>query len=623
MKPQVLFLVIIVSYTASQGNKEVTQKFIIPEDPQQNYRKLCTTMVKMIENSKIASTRNLDVLIFSMIQDSLLPYFEGFHAMMNKVSSDIITTRSFTLSKVERNSNADFVILLIFNQMSGYKNLIQEHFDVIFPDTSIRMFVVALDTDDFEILLPVLTALAQSYFHNIYGILQKNAQVLDIFQIKMRRLQENLHMSEIKSKGDKFEMLSEILKPGDVKIIKIVHFNVYPLTYVKDGVVYGADGNLIREFCKKYGFNYRITNKGTEQSTLERMNVAMRKDVDILLTTNIYAVTNRMIGIWLNEMDGGCLLVPRNVPVSSIENLSLPFDSMSVAFMALSVALLIVFWKIIAIVNGKHMSAVNIMFDAYLLTFGMGISTLDRLTYKEKLMILCFMFGSFILATSYQSIILSFMLMNPAMRSAKDLQELNASDTKFYMFYDQNVTHNGDPLFIRRELIMNIRNFNESFELPRDLDHNLVYFVSCKYANIFVQTPRNYRDGKRLFDRMLFTPMLQRYSVKTEFYYKEELALIVSALTESGLYSFWNKEFINSVNQEEDRKHEYETMIEFHNMKVPFIILSSGYLIALHAFVIEILFNLFENRRLKMHQQLSLLNPIRLKRQLLMIRGKI
>lgn len=462
--------------------------------------------------------------------------------------------------------------------------------------------------NNIQLLFSLLETLAYINYHNVYGILQPN---LEIYRIKIKRLRETLMISARKSKGDKFEMLNEVLEKGDVEIIKIVHFDMFPLTYVKDEIIYGADGNLVREFCKKYNLNYQIVNRENVQPLQERMRIAFETETDILLTTSIFPVSNKMTGVWLNERDGGCLLVPRNIPVSSIENLTLPFDSLSVTFMALSVVLLTVFWKIIAIVNGKQISAVKIAFDVYQLTFGMGISTLNRLSSKEKFMIMCFMFSSFILATTYQSIILSFMLMSPAMRSARNIQELNASDTKFYMFYDENINHSGGGLFIRRELILNVQNFNEYFDLPLEIDHNLVYFISCKYAKIFVSTKRNFRDGKRLFDRMVISPMLQSYSIRTEFYYKEEFASIVSALTESGIYSFWEHEFINSVNEEEDRNQECDKMIEFHNMKVPFIILSSGYFIALHLFLIEKLIYLFMNRRLKFNRNLSLRNQIK------------
>ncbi|KAL7037241.1 hypothetical protein ACKWTF_009129 [Chironomus riparius] len=184
------------------------------------------------------------------------------------------------------------------------------------------------------------------------------------------------------------------------------------------------------------------------------------------------------------------------------------------------------------------------------------------------------------------------MLTDPTMRSALSLKELNKSNTKFYSFYDKNTSILGYLPMIRDELIINhinIRNMLQ-LEVPKNFDKDLVYLVTCKYADSFLKSLNNFQGHRRLFDKFTLTQTYQRITTRSDFFYNKELRDMIERFEESGIYKLWEKDMVeyyqqgfrasNSLNSGRD-------LIEFGDMGLPLVVLLAGCLMSLIVFLTE------------------------------------
>ena len=178
------------------------------------------------------------------------------------------------------------------------------------------------------------------------------------------------------------------------------------------------------------------------------------------------------------------------------------------------------------------------------------------------------------------------MMAQPTVRSARDLEELNNSNTKFYSFYDDQAAFHSKMPTMRKDLILNKINFSSSYslELPNNFDENMVYLVTCKYAEIFEKSLKNYRNNHRLFD--------QRYTLRNGFSFFDEFSRFVSTTLESGIRSYWTKKVFYESSDRHNYIHnaaenEQKDFIEFQDMFLPTVVIIVGSLLALLMFVLE------------------------------------
>jgi len=598
MKLVFVFSLVILCYFANTGNSQestmqkvegsMMEKFGISEKYESE--KLIKIIAEMMKNTNKIKKGYLNIAIYSMVADVYVCLFEDFHETFNKIYYENITYDLFCFSTMPIKESDDFVILLLHDLYKGYEKIIRKYFLRIFPNLLTNFFVLLFDTSDITRLDPVFNAISSVGYINTYFFL-----IDPLYSFKMFRLnltQRTNKMSQLTPVENKKFLDAKAAFP-DFKYptIYVVHFDTYPLTYQKNGTIYGTDGNVIQEFSKRIGIPYKIANKDTSKVSLNNAIKTLKGLGDICLFTSINFQSNYIVHVMLNEMDGGCFLLPRNILVSNFENLVIPFDDRSMILIAFSIILIIICIKVFSIMKGREMSLSTIIFDVYQLTLSLGITTLHRFSAKEKVMLISFLFMSIILVASYQSIILTFMVMKSTMRSAHSFEELNRTNTKFYSFFRKTLNYENEIPNIRDDLIINYFDLSDSVsnDLPNNFDPNLVYLVSCKYADYFIQSPKNYRGNERIFDKLVFNEFYQRYMVRKNFIYLQEFKFMISAFKESGIYGHWQKNVIpiSDANFISDENEE-EIYLNFQNLKITFYILLLGIAIAFNVFVIEI-----------------------------------
>jgi len=153
------------------------------------------------------------------------------------------------------------------------------------------------------------------------------------------------------------------------------------------------------------------------------------------------------------------------------------------------------------------MSITSIIFAVFELTLNFGATNIGGITFREKLLVYCFIFSSFILVSYYENVVLLFMLVVPTWRSAVSIEELNQSPTMFHTMFDKDIIYDNNLPRIRQELILDRVNFSElmSLEVPEKFDENLVYMVLCEYADYFIHSSGNYHNSRRLYNKIIIT----------------------------------------------------------------------------------------------------------------------
>lgn len=124
--------------------------------------------------------------------------------------------------------------------------------------------------------------------------------------------------------------------------------------------------------------------------------------------------------------------------------------------------------------------------------------------------------------------------------------------------------------------------------LPKHFDHNLAYVTTCQYADAFIRSTRNFNNyNQRLFDKLdeKLTIYVQSYPVSTIFPLIKKLQSKVHTIIESGLSNYWISSSTTDVSKATFKSKQI--VLDFGDMKIPFIILSSGLLISFFVFLLE------------------------------------
>lgn len=480
------------------------------------------------------------------------------------------------------------------SQLSVYKNFIQDHFTRFYPKKSIKIFVLLSDYESTENLSKIWRLLTLDMYLYVYVILHDKTGNYHILRTNYRISSLGLPAVFLEKNEDQiFISIEDRIKVKKGFYSKLIHYDNYPISYIKNGKIVGAEGNLIKEFGMKYSLAFNLISRPGSAVSAKEIFRYMQDEVDICLYTNIVLQSDLFDGIWLNSRDGLCLLVPRNILVSSFENFSL--DKTTLILALTSAVLVVIVWKIISIFTHNERSLQSILFSVFELTLNLGASGMEQLTTHENIMIYCFAFGSFILASFYESVFISLMLTDSTMRSVENLEELNRTDTKFYSFYDSAMALKSSVPIIRDELIINPINFDKPFTLkvPEDFDENLVYMVTCKYADAFIHSRENYRGSNQLFDKIIITQSYQRFTVRNGFIHVNKLRAMVRNLEESGIYNLWIEKTLElsygnykTPNSVDVKEHDE---IEVGDMGVPLVVLFIGCFLSSAVFLIEYL----------------------------------
>lgn len=381
--------------------------------------------------------------------------------------------------------------------------------------------------------------------------------------------------------------------------LRLMMFDLPPFSFVENQRIQGLEGKLLDLFCEKFNLTYKISNSQTKKFLLEDILEFMPKTE--LITYTLFHVQNHKNKeiIDFYAWDGMCFLVPINIPLSSYENLSFPFDmKVNIIFFIASVSLIFA-WKIISNKSRSHFRWSFITLSVFKMVLGSGFEKEKSTNRKEKTLLYSFIIGNMLLVNLYQSFIISVMLSEPALRSVETIQELNESNTKIFRFFNDF-----DIKFRESKIVHSIQFSHEfSFELPEQFDVNMAYFVSCQYADFIVKSHDNYRGKSKIFNK-LPSPLAMipvSYTVTRNFPLIKELKFIINALRESGLRDRWINEIVEENNDKE--ASESKTDIIFSdNLRVPIFVLMLGASVGFAIFVAELIFSKFLMWRLKLQQ---------------------
>ncbi|CAG9802793.1 unnamed protein product [Chironomus riparius] len=592
-----IFVILLLFVAPIFGNKTVRiTKFSstaleIVENSSQKWNYLCKTLTNIILNTNLPRNDNVEVAILTIGDESTRLNYDGFYKAFQSYGSSKIAVEIFKLgSDVKNYVFKDFVIFLLDEVLYVSLNFIKSYFHKILLDRSAKIICILNFKTSSRNLKSFWSDLTGVQYYNVYIIKHQDSGDFQIFRTKIIRSNNvKLQIFLGKSSDDKFLTMSEIVPENLLPSIRVLFYNSYPMSYVDNGIIKGTEGNLIQEFSHKIGTPYQIVNKNISYPSLNEIKNIIESYGDISLYAYINVMAGNIKTIYLNEMHGLCLLAPRNIPVSAYENFKFPLDTQTIVIALVSALSVIITWRMLT----RSMSITSIIFAVGKMILNIGTSGIERLTFRENILIYCFMFSSFIMATFYESIFMSFMLAKSSMRSAYNLEELNSSNTKFYSFYGPEISQINNMKSIRPGLVMNYVKFNQhlSLDVPEEFDENLVYMIYCDYGDFFIESPRNYRNGHRLFNKIILNQYFKTYNIRRGYFYVQEFEKLVHYLTEAGIYKFWkmqdsHKTIRNSVSR------DFST-INAEDMGLPIYTLFFGCVVALSVLLFEMVTNRF------------------------------
>ncbi|KAL7036435.1 hypothetical protein ACKWTF_008807 [Chironomus riparius] len=433
---------------------------------------------------------------------------------------------------------------------------------------------------------------------NVYVVLEIDHELFYIYYTAFTDKDRISLMSiESHSKNEKFMTIKDSISKDNRLLIKIIALDNFPTSYIKNNEVLGVERYFIDEFVTKLNTSYINVHSGDRNPSLPMLISYMSGPADICLCPQYNFLTTNFETVWLYEFDGVCLLVPRNIHVSNYDNFSSGMDRPTVFLAIISTFLVSLTWKLISLYSEQRLSTLQILYAVVRLAFFNSAYDLNRMSLKEKLLIFSFIFASFFMANLYESAILSFMMTDTTVRSARNLEELNSTDTIFHSFFDDYAAHLLKIPTVKKDLILNHIDLSSSYslELPSNVDINLIYMVTCRFAENFVMSAGNYRNDYRLYDVLIMTKSYQFYTAKNGFMYIDEFSSLVTATLESGIRSYWTKEtyrlsgdFSNVIKNEVNEERKF---VEFRDMAIPAVVLLVGSIVALLEFVAEIIYH--------------------------------
>lgn len=383
-----------------------------------------------------------------------------------------------------------------------------------------------------------------------------------------------------------YKKVAAVTKADDyrpyMRNLKISYQEVLPYSYLDDeNHIVGVDGNLIDEFCKHIGLDYKIINK-MELNGPQTMKI----DINFNRRSSIDNFMSQDIAHLYDTSPAQCFLAPRDIPV--YRAFANPFDNFVTTFLVSTVVLIAVLWKLMKWLQNEELSLADLIISMLKIFIGLAIDE-NRWRYwsmKERFLLMPFLFMSIILIALYQSFLISTLIVEHPMKSVRSMEQLNQSDTQIYEYLDG--IHN-----FKDEKIVNLVPINSSkhaiLMLPENYDKNLAYAVRCRFAEDFVRSRRNMQEKRILFD-VLDDPQYPRaystYIIADDFPYKNKFKFSVMALEESGVTNFWTKRLIRDQfpkhPKADDNGYNFLGIMIF-----PFLLIGCGILISFGAFMME------------------------------------
>lgn len=352
-----------------------------PQVKEYNMDALSETLVKIIENDEFARKGRVEVAIFGNIIDE---YDETLKGMMIKSRSIV-----FEVALFMRREMADKDFLIIFFNNQNTVSLVSKTFKATFPKRSMRIIVSYIThrfkmiNQDSDYCYDVLALTASANYFNVVCLLLYN-EFYYFLEWKLPNTLAALPQKPFEFPTNKFGIKRE-------KVMEVIQYDALPYTYVKNGKVFGLEGAVIDEFCKKFGLDYFIVNNETQTMNLMYMVQAFHGTfVDITFNYDFSYDAKQADFVNLYEFDGLCFLVPRNILVSSFETFQYPFDWITTILIICSIILTIAVLKVFSTHLKSGTSLGDVILEVYKCTLGLGVSTFETMRGHEKIVILSF-----------------------------------------------------------------------------------------------------------------------------------------------------------------------------------------------------------------------------------------
>lgn len=599
-----LFLILIllqtIDHTSSlQPEKfkdEIISKFLkVNQIQSSDWDKLCEHLATMMITSNSIKYNTIHVTVHGVFLKEMWSKYDGFiQSLLKHSQGRIIINLVDIYDQGNPGPNQDFSIFLMHDEIDNYDSFLKSFLMHCLNDESNKVFAILSSNHTTYPLILVYNNLGSLLVYNFYLVHWQRPDTFELYRIKFEKQNGYVVLPVTTTKDRKFLVAKEVLN-GDEFQVKVVFYDNFPLSYVHKDKIIGADGNVVEEFTKKLHTKYRVVNNSTVSPNLQHIynDVINKADINLYSKADYHAAV-KLTKVMLYNEDGLCLLAPRNIPVSAYDNLSLPLDKETLALVFVSTLSVIICWRLIT----REMSLSSILIAVYEISFNLGASDIENVSFRENILAYSLIFSSFFMVSFYESIFLSFMLVEPSLRSAYSLEELNQSSTKFYSFYDEQAALRSQLPIIKTKLIVNPVTFYGSvkLEIPENFDPNMAYLLFCESASLFASSPRNFQGTKQLFDVMSITKGYSTYNVRQSYFYIDEFRSLISKLMESGIYKFWKESEYKHLVLKESAGSELDS----YDMTVPLVIVLIGGFLSFFAFLTEIVWYRYGDRIMRL-----------------------
>lgn len=486
-------------------------------------------------------------------------------------------------------TNLDFVMLLMTEETLQHESILKSKFGQVFTNKAAKFLVIFHSNESqTKKLIALWAILRDNGLYNAYFISHKLEGSFDIWYVRVGN-ENKLKFSKITkyAMARAFQMKDIARK----NIINLLHYDNEPLTRAKGQKILGLEGDLIGEFTSRLGINYRIINPYDHDFKIDKMKLVINGSFDICTYTNEHVAAPTTEIVWTNEMNGICLMTPRYIHRLNYVNFTNPFDRISTSLIILAMLLVLFLWKLMMIYNGDSMRFRTIIFVMYQMTLGLSIPNLERVTWKERLLVYSYVFGAFILGAYYKSMVIAFMFTQTSFRQPRSIAEFNRGSTKVLSYYNEDAAMKLNLPVIRNKLIMNRLESWQSLDLtaPDDIVESIGYIVGCSYADTLIRSVKNYRANERRFGKLPIKVSHQAYTIRKGFAYSEKFRWTVSAIHEFGIRKYLQRDLMLDVQDKiRVKKKIIEGFLEDpEDVEMPLIFLFTGCFIGFISFLIE------------------------------------
>lgn len=189
-------------------------------------------------SSDVAQTKkSINVLVVLMVDQRLSPEFNGMQHTLSKFGSEKISFNLMTYKVPTVTPAHEFALLLTHSNVQNYVVALQQRINLIFPDLSTRLIVIMTNADHIHKIVSFWSTLTRIGYFNVYAVLH-HFRSFKVYRTYL--MQDEFLITE--SPDIKFLTVKEMSENSWMLEINVVFYNSYPMSYVENGEIIGAEG---------------------------------------------------------------------------------------------------------------------------------------------------------------------------------------------------------------------------------------------------------------------------------------------------------------------------------------------------------------------------------------------